>query len=635
MKAAFLRYIVGPAILLGSFSLRAANSNNNPAAQETWDTISNRWGSVEFEKVLKSAEQGDVSAQYYAAIAYRDGNGAPTNSTEAFKWMKLAADQGMPRAERNLGRMFENGLGVATSLDDAVVWYQKASAHGDAQAQFNLGWMYDNGRGVPSDMAQAAKLYRLAADQGVAMAQNNLGWMYKQGIAVPQDPTEALKWFQKSAAQGEPYGEENLAWMYAQGEYGPGLVHGQGAEEQVRSGGIAPNHQLAEEWMRKAVDLNTAEGQYKLGNLIYREMNNEGTQDTNFFAAAEWLQKSAEQGYVSAQFLLAEMYNTGKLGDDQRSNCIPWYLKAAAQGNAEAKAEVGQLNVFYPKSELLKSVDNIKALQESAEQGNLRAQYQLAKRCQTGIGVTKDPAEAFKWMRMASQNNTASSLIGNATYELGLMYEKGEGTPQDINAAYKCFIAAAGPEFAEPDALFRVGQMYEKGEGVPQDDQKAVDYYSGKCITYRDGYPNGFISYCGFSKQGSESVLRLMVQGRGLPTEEEKAMPGYQSPLNLAKQWENSMATPEPHYYLGLIYYHGILTSPDLVEACARFHLAANHNLAIASKSAAEVELKMSSEQLTTAKVRLKTLEQNFEQAVILVKDLDAAKRAQESTIPW
>ncbi len=628
--------------LFGAFLLRATDATNTTATiQESWETISNRWGPVPLEKTKQAAENGEVSAQYYLGCAYKDGNGVSKDSVESFKWMNLAALQGLAKAQRNLGWYYEYGMGVETNVSEAIGWFQKAATLGDADAQFHLGWMYDNGVNVAQDYAEAAKFYLLAAEQGHSMAQNNLGWLYKNGWGVPQDEAEALKWFQKSADQGESLGEENLAWIFAHGAYGPKEVTNYGPGALLRSGGVAPNHELAEKWMRKAVDLNTMEGEYKLGNLIYYEMairtyeqqENLEQDGTRFPIAAEWLKKAAEQGYAKAQYRLADMYNSGQLGDDQRSNCIPWFLKAAAQGVIEAQAEVGQLPTLYPDNELLKSVNTIEILRQSGEQGNLNAQYQLAKRYQFGIGVPKDPVEAFKWMQKAANNSTASSVIGDAIYCLAVMYEKGEGVTQDVAQAHNLFLEAAGPAFSQQDAAFRVGQMYENGDGVSQDDQKAAGFYANKQIFFPDNdkYPNGVIDYHGVTASSVESLLRLWSQGRGLPSEQEKALPGYKDPGAQVRYWGNSLGTVEAHYFTGEIYYQGKLLPQDLVEAAARFHLAANHHLPDALKALSEVELKMSPEQKAAEKSRLEALEKNFE----MIKQTAEAQQQGKEYMPW
>jgi TPR repeat protein len=609
-------YLLAAILFVGIFQLKAADSTNTTTTvQENWETISNRWGSVPPEKIKQTAEKGDVTAQYYLAIAYSDGNGVTTNQDEAFKWMQFAAQQGMARAQRNLGGMLQDGLGTATNEDEAVVWYRKAAQQSDAEAQMKLGWMYENGVGVSQDYSEAIRLFRLAADQGNALAQSNLGWIYDQGLGVPQSIREAVNWYQKAAEQGELFAEKKLASIYAGGRYGEITAIGQGAAAQVRSGGIAPNHELAEKWMRQALDLNTAEGQYQFGDLLYSEVNKDGHQDTNSFpAAAEWFRKAAEQGLAKAQYQLADMYNSGDLGNDQRSNCIPWFLKAAAQGNAEAQAEVGELPKYYPNSELLKSVNPVEALRQSAEQGNLDAQFQLAQRYQTGHGVPKDPTEAFKWMQKAAQNDTLSSKVGDATYNLALMYEKGEGVTQDLSEAHNLFFqAATNSPFLQPDAMFRVGQMYENGDGVPQDDRKAAEFYANKFHSYNypDKYPNGFVEYGGVVP---ESLFNLWAQGRGFPNDKDKAEPGYREPSDLIKDCESYIKTAKAAFYLGEIYYQGRLVPQDLVEADARLRLAANQNLDDARKILDELEPKMSPAQIEAAKSRFDILEKQFEQ---------------------
>ena len=439
-------YFLAAFFLIGVLQFTGCQTaNSSKSAQESWETISNRWSSVPFKKTERTAKRGDVTAQYYLAIAYSDGNRVKKDQSEAFKWMNLAARQGMAKAQRKAGWMLQNGLGVETNVDEAAGWYGKAAGQGDTQAQMNLGLMYENGVGVPQDYAEAARLYRLAANQGHAVAQNNLGTLYYWGRGVKTDVNEAMKWYQKSAEQGEPAGEKSLAWVYAEGVYGEGVVNGQGADAQIHSGGIAPDHELAEKWMRQAVDLNSAEGQCQFGELIWNERDREGHQDTTRFpAAAEWFKKSAEQGLAKAQYRLADMYNTGELGDDQRSNCIPWFLKAAAQGNTKAQAEVGELPMLYPNNELLKSVNNIEMLRQSAENGNLDAQFQLARRYQIGIGVPKDATEAFKWMQKAAQHSQdEGTKANNARFYLAVMLEKGEGTNQNLQKAYQLYQEAA------------------------------------------------------------------------------------------------------------------------------------------------------------------------------------------------
>ncbi|HEX5397780.1 MAG TPA: tetratricopeptide repeat protein [Verrucomicrobiae bacterium] len=519
---------------------------------ESWLSISNRWSAIPLAQLRREAAGGDASAELYLGNCYLVGNGIATNTTEALKWIKTASDQG------------------------------------SATAQVNLGKMYELGNGVSQDYSVALKLYRLAAEQGNARAQNNLGSLYYQGLGVPQDTDEAMKWYGKSAEQGNEFGESNLGWIYGfDWTYGPAPVG-----QRVKR-----NYELAEKWMRMAAEQGAAEMQYRYAFLLNEEFDENNQPVANHQVAAEWYRKAADQGYDQAEYALAEMYNYGELGDDQRSNCIPWYLKAAAHGNAKAQSEIGELPLTYPHSELLKSVNIIGALRQSAEKGNWDAQWQLAKRYQTGDGVPKDAAEAFKWMRETANHQNEYGNVPDAIFELAKMYEKGEGTTKDIAEAHRLYLEAA-EVFRIPDAALRVGQMYENGDGVPQDDRKAAEFYANEYhfITTPDDpryihpekYPD-VIQYSQANDAAIESLLRLWSQGRGFPDERDKTLPGYRKPEDLIASWTRSITSAQAQDYAGEIYYQGKLVPKDFAKAADWFTKAAEQGSAHAMNRIGEM----------------------------------------------
>ncbi len=68
----------------------------------------------------------------------------------------------------------------------------------------------------------------------------------------------------------------------------------------------------------------------------------------------------------------------------------------------------------------------------------------------------------MKWYRLAAEQGLA-----DAQYNLGVMYEVGQGVPQDYDEAVKWYRLAA----EQGDALGQnnLGFMYANGQGVPQD----------------------------------------------------------------------------------------------------------------------------------------------------------------------
>jgi hypothetical protein len=80
----------------------------------------------------------------------------------------------------------------------------------------------------------------------------------------------------------------------------------------------------------------------------------------------------------------------------------------------------------------------IKEFSVAAEQGHAKAQYNLGTMYDFGNGVPKDDREAVKWYRKAAEQGYA-----NAQYNLGVMYAKGEGVPENYIKAYMWVSLAA------------------------------------------------------------------------------------------------------------------------------------------------------------------------------------------------
>ena len=64
--------------------------------------------------------------------------------------------------------------------------------------------------------------------------------------------------------------------------------------------------------------------------------------------------------------------------------------------------------------------------------GDADAQFLLGVMYDTGQGVPQDYQEAVKWFRLAAEQGVAS-----AQYRLGFMYALGDGVPQDYIQAHK------------------------------------------------------------------------------------------------------------------------------------------------------------------------------------------------------
>ena len=88
----------------------------------------------------------------------------------------------------------------------------------------------------------------------------------------------------------------------------------------------------------------------------------------------------------------------------------------------------------------------------------------------TGEGVPQNDTEAVRWYRLAAEQGLAT-----AQFYLGLMYDTGRGVPQNDTEAVRWYRMAAEQGFAW--AQFNLGLMYDTGEGIPQNDTEAVRWY--------------------------------------------------------------------------------------------------------------------------------------------------------------
>jgi uncharacterized protein len=113
------------------------------------------------------------------------------------------------------------------------------------------------------------------------------------------------------------------------------------------------------------------------------------------------LERSAALGFVTAQFALGELFESGRLGTRDLPRALRAYQRAAEAGSAEAQLATGTAYFM-------------------------------------GRGTPADSVQAMHWFRLAA---TAGDV--GAQYILGSMYEKGDGVSIDLRLARYWYAAAA------------------------------------------------------------------------------------------------------------------------------------------------------------------------------------------------
>jgi TPR repeat protein len=101
-------------------------------------------------------------------------------------------------------------------------------------------------------------------------------------------------------------------------------------------------------------------------------------------------------------------------------------LKEPVPGQASEPAVAGP---SFPKP-----TDQLTRIRRLAEEGDSEAQFDLGYVYEEGDGVPQDDAEAARWYRKAAEQGNA-----DAQFNLGYMHREGRGVPQDFVEAARCY----------------------------------------------------------------------------------------------------------------------------------------------------------------------------------------------------
>ena len=121
------------------------------------------------------------------------------------------------------------------------------------------------------------------------------------------------------------------------------------------------------------------------------------------------------------------------------------------------------------RKEVIQNYDFLIALID-AKKGSSEAQFNLGKMYEQGQGVKQDYTQAADWYRKAAEQGHAV-----AQFNLGSIYGFGFGVKQDD--AQELFWYRKAAEQGDADAQFQMGKMYAEGKGVEANDVEAFNWY--------------------------------------------------------------------------------------------------------------------------------------------------------------
>lgn len=361
---------------------------------------------------------------------------------------------------------------------------------------------------------EAARLYRISADLGFFRAQYALALFYMEGWGVEKDLTEAEMWVQKAADQGDESAANLVKEIqekrstaseshalglnfYEQEDYEQAVRHFRTAANADHAGaqgclavcyatgkGVEKDLDTAELWARQALESGHDEAA-ELLDAIHEEQRDEAFElgvscyeQGDYTQAFQYFHTAAQQGLPNAQFNLAVCYFRGE-GVEKNLDAATTWAERAYDQNFEAAAELLKLlkttkaHAFDVGVAFLEKNDFVQAVlffRIAAEQGNAKAQFNLALCYSKGKGVEENQSEAARWYRAAAEQGYAS-----AQFNLALCYSQGKGVEENQSEAARWYLKAA--QQGNVDAQFNLALRYEKGNGVAQDLQEAARWY--------------------------------------------------------------------------------------------------------------------------------------------------------------
>ncbi|CAI2177922.1 8907_t:CDS:2, partial [Funneliformis geosporum] len=184
---------------------------------------------------------------------------------------------------------------------------------------------------------------------------------------------------------------------------------------------------------------------------------------------------ASNQNHKLAHFFVGECYRYGNGTKKNEQLAFEYYKKLANRNCAAAQL---QISYCYEKGIGIKK-DVKKAIywyQKAAHNGNIVAIYNLGNCYRNGIGVNKNYHKAFKLYKKSAKNGCLSGIT-----MVGYCYHRGKGTIVDKRNAFDLFYKAAN--LGDGIAQYNLGIMYEKGDGIKKNMELATYWY-------KQGYQN-------------------------------------------------------------------------------------------------------------------------------------------------
>lgn len=559
-----------------------------------------------------AAAQGSTDAMQALARHYRDAADRP----QAEHWYLAAAEKGDSSAYRELGQIYAD----ARPPDYTTARkYWHAGKKGDPVAQYLIGKSHSDWRepGNPNAAHNAFSgfLQHCHEDENPpadycadAAYLTALIEQHKLPGYQPPQPNEVRQHWQEAAYWGHPVAR---AWLETApappGATPPARIAATAAAAQYQlswhyatGDGIAQNRDSANHWLRQAAQNGHAAAQYWLGNHYYDDTADNAQDETT---ARYWLEQAATRGdrdlqkqtgmtylehddYHNARRWLRQLADHGDrtvlpvlemMNDLQRGRATPLPPPGTVGNHPPAPAAALAENTATPwpprhnikfwqgENPLASHAKTFKERQKRALAGDWLAQIALGDAWYKGETGKKDARLAHYWWR---KSQTAYGQDSYTLYNLGVLYDSGEGVARNPQRAAQYYTAAA--RLNDNDARYNLAHLYHYGDGVPRSDIIAHYWLTKAAAHERDAMTAlGMLYQKSGTDDGTQMRASYWLEQAAMRGDAQaqyelfwRSRYGYGIEKNqeTANRWLQQAAendNVEAQYRLGVCYYNG------------------------------------------------------------------------------
>ncbi|CAM9189460.1 unnamed protein product [Chrysoparadoxa australica] len=435
-----------------------------------------------------AALQGNALAQ--ASLGYRHfyGYGTSQSCEAALPYYESAAKQVidtlhevgvLPMVERmRLSDVSSQGKLQVDNDHEVVSYYKHTARSGDLAAMKTLGSLYYHGqRGVQQDLAKAAEYFRRTADGGDTSAAGSYGEMLQKGLGVERDYDQALLYLRQGG--NESHALSGMANAYLKGlGVKKDLQRAASLYEAATKSRVNPDALFHLGLLAMGED-GSGQGQGK-GQVASRQKELPAKHDAN--KAFPLFSSAAQHGHVEALFRVGQMYSRGE-GIAQSCQVALLNFKNVVERGAWSEGLANAQRLYHAGDKSAALWEYTQLAEAGYEVAQSNAAWLLEHgECGQMSKLECEAAALRMYQHSAKQGWAQSSLkVGDFHY-----YGMGGLEVDYVKAAQQYHEASEGREGKLPQAMFNLGLMYQHGQGLKQDFHLAKRYYDLAAETSMD-----------------------------------------------------------------------------------------------------------------------------------------------------